>query len=340
VEDRVYQQGKTVDVVQKIEWKGSAVFDDGSGETFTDHDFRAYLRKLGVEIKPQTEWCHILPPHAKTRFFEYRGNRGLIQDEEYSRVTPYTLRQEQAKCAHETAEYYRANPNGEFLWNCKPRFGKTLTVYDFIQQVKAEKVLIVTNRPAIANSWYSDYEKFLSRQSGYFFVSSVDSIKDKQLVMSYDEYESDRRDREGKAGMKQMGLIEFVSLQDMKGAIEFGGKFDKLNHLAYIKWDLLVIDEAHEGVDTYKTDVAFDRITRRFTLHLSGTPFKALANDKFPEKAIFNWTYADEQAAKQNWDGEGTNPYETLPKLNMFTYQMSEIIRDELSRGVEINGET
>ena len=76
VEDRVYQQGKTVDIVQKIEWKGSAVFDDGSGETFTDHDFRAYLRKLGVEIKPQTEWCHIIPSHAKTRFFEYGRNGG------------------------------------------------------------------------------------------------------------------------------------------------------------------------------------------------------------------------------------------------------------------------
>ena len=139
---------------------------------------------MGVEIKPQTEWCHIIPPHAKTRFFEYRGNRGLIQDEEYSRVTPYTLRQEQAKCAQETAEYYRANPNGEFLWNCKPRFGKTLTVYDFIRQVKAEKVLIVTNRPAIANSWYQDYEKFLGTESHYFFVSAVDGIKDKPLVTS------------------------------------------------------------------------------------------------------------------------------------------------------------
>ena len=68
-------------------------------------------------------------------------------------------------------------------------------------------------------------------------------------------------------------------------------------------WDVLVIDEAHEGVDTYKTDLAFDRIRRKFTLHLSGTPFKALANDKFAGDAIFHWTYADEQAAKRNWQG-------------------------------------
>ena len=344
VEDRVFQQGKTVDVVQKIEWKGSAVFDDGSGETFTDHDFRAYLRKLGVEIKPQTEWCRILPPQAKTRFFEYRGNRGLIHDEEYSRVTPYTLRQEQAKCAQETAEYYRANEGGEFLWNCKPRFGKTLTVYDFIRQVKAEKVLIVTNRPAIANSWYQDYEKFLGTESHYFFVSAVDGIRDKPLVMSWQTYDNDRKSRAQRKllgeDITMMGLIDFVSLQDLKGAIEFGGEYNKLEELAKIQWDVLVIDEAHEGIDTTRTDVAFDHISRKFTLHLSGTPFKALANDKFPEKAIFNWTYADEQAAKRDWAGEDSNPYATLPRLNLFTYQMSEIIRDELSQGVEIQGET
>lgn len=103
-----------------------------------------------------------------------------------------------------------------------------------------------------------------------------------------------------------------------------------------------MIDEAHEGVDTYKTDIAFNRIKRRFTIHLSGTPFKALANDKFLADAIYNWTYADEQEAKREWVGEvgDQNPYENLPKLNLYTYQMSEIIKDELQQGIEIEGET
>ena len=136
--------------------------------------------------------------------------------------------------------------------------------------------------------------------------------------------------------------IEFVSLQDLKGSIYFGGKFDKLKEVAKMQWDILVIDEAHEGVDTYKTDIAFDHINRKHTLHLSGTPFKALANAKFEERAIFNWTYADEQKKKQGWNEgtDGDNPYKNLPKLCMYTYQMSEIIRDELSQGIEIEGET
>ena len=146
------------------------------------------------------------------------------------------------------------------------------------------------------------------------------------------------------------GCIEFVSLQDLKGSIYFGGQYDKLGHLykgdnntkAGVLWDVLIVDEAHEGVDTYKTDVAFDNIARKYTLHLSGTPFKALANDKFNSDAIYNWTYADEQAKKNSWDNssEIENPYINLPKLNLYTYQMSEIVRDELVQGVEIQGET
>ena len=104
---------------------------------------------------------------------------------------------------------------------------------------------------------------------------------------------------------------------------------------------MLVIDEAHEGVDTFKTDQAFSNIKRLFTLHLSGTPFKALANEKFPAEAIFNWTYADECKAKDEWDEErGLNPYEEMPKLNMFTYRMGDIVMAKVREGVEIDGDT
>lgn len=153
----------------------------------------------------------------------------------------------------------------------------------------AKTVLIVTHRPAIATSWYSDYEKFLGTQSGYYFISQADALKDKPSVVKRENLPASARK-----------YIEFVSLQDLKGAIEFGGKYDKLNHISKLKWDLLIIDEAHEGIDTYRADIALDNIHRKYTLHLSGTPFKALANAKFESEAIYNWTYADEQKLKTN----------------------------------------
>ena len=337
-EKRQKQQSHTVDVILKEEWKGNAIFEDGTGDIFHDSDFHAYLSKIGVERKPKTEWFHISGSESQAEFFKFRANRGIV--EQHRDTIPYTLRDEQERAVSMTEDYYHRNPQGEFLWNAKPRFGKTLTTYDFCKRIGAKKILVVTNRPAIATSWYDDYETFIGRSGGYFFVSSVDGVKDRPLVMSYTTYEIDRKSRSTNRGAVEMGLIEFVSLQNLKGSLYFGGKDEKLKEIATNQWDVLVIDEAHEGVDTYKTDVAFNQIRRKFTLHLSGTPFKALANDKFPQNAIFNWTYADEQAAKHNWNGDGENPYATLPQLNMFTYQMSEIVRDELEQGIEINGET
>lgn len=342
VNKRILQQTQTAGIRANLEWQGKAIFEE-KGDRFTDHDFHAYLRKNGI-LQPQdlknkdfpengrNEWFHTTSEESKKLFDEFRKNRGLTKLQE--KAIPYLLRAEQKEAIDITKRYYdTSDKKKEFLWNAKPRFGKTLTVYDLCKQIKAEKILIVTNRPAIANSWFSDYAKFLGSESGYYFVSEVDSLKGKNGVLSREQYMN--------LDDEELKCIEFVSLQDLKGSIYFGGYYDKLREVRDINWDILVIDEAHEGVDTYKTDVAFDNIQRKFTLHLSGTPFKALANEKFNSDAIFNYTYADEQKRKHDWDDSlGENPYLPLPKLNLYTYQMSEIIRDELSQGIEIDGET
>ncbi|MBQ9266952.1 MAG: DEAD/DEAH box helicase family protein [Clostridia bacterium] len=348
VDKRIYDQTHTAGIRAQKEWQGTAIYDDGTGKTFLDHDFHRYLRKKGFK-QPQdlgneyfdendkNEWFNIEPQKSEDEFHKFKKHDVL--ENELENAIPYKLREEQNLAVEMTRKYRESHENGEFLWNAKPRFGKTLSVYDFCKRINAISVLIVTNRPAIANSWYSDYMKFLGKEAGYLFVSEVDSLKDKLGVMSRQEY-IDYVSHASSA--EDIRFIEFVSLQDLKGSIYFGGEFDKLKEVQDMKWDLLVVDEAHEGVDTYKTDVAFDRIDRKFTLHLSGTPFKALANNKFSDDAIFNWTYADEQAKKINWDDSQSeeNPYEIMPKLNLYTYQMSEIIREELSQGIEINGET
>ena len=340
VETRIKQQTHTADVQWHLEWKGNAIFDDGTGDRFTDKDFHSYLRKFGTkqEEGKNNEWFQITGAESQQKFWTFRSSRGIL--ETLGKVIPYQLRQEQEEAVAKTIAYRNSHHKGEFLWNAKPRFGKTLAVYDFCKKIQAQTVLILTQRPAIANSWFDDYAKFLGPESGYRFVSQVEALKDRAGVLSRQEYtnlitsqEDEEMDR----------CIEFVSLQDMKGSKYFSPQgLDKLREVAEMNWDVLVIDEAHEGVDTFKTDIAFDRIKRNFTLHLSGTPFKALANNKFSQDAIYNWTYADEQKAKRDWDvtSEKENPYAILPKLNMFTYQMSEIVKDELQQGIMIQGET
>lgn len=335
VEDRIKQQCHTADIKWVLKWRGNAVYE-GSYDTFLDTAFHAYLCNLGYEQKPHTEWFKIGIDESRNCFYDFRANRGIIKGKK-SICQQYTLRDSQETAVSKTVSSFTNSPETEYLWNAKPRFGKTLAVYDLCMRMKFKNVLVVTNRPAIANSWYEDYLKFVG-QEHYLFVSKVESLlKHKDIpCLTRDKYIEYI-----KQPNKTKNCIEFVSLQDLKGSINFGGIISKLDEVAKIHWDLLVIDEAHEGVDTYKTDVAFDQIKRKHTLHLSGTPFKALANEKFPQGAIFNWTYADECKAKENWDySKGENPYLDMPKLNMYTYRMSDIVTEKVRSGVEVNGDT
>lgn len=338
VETRINEQTHTVGVDHKTWWHFRATYMTEPFGSFTDKDFHAYLKKLGIARKEGTEWFQIEPNIAKSDFIDFTQNHGTVSaDDNTDEVITYRLRDEQNQAVQSAIDYFKSHEKGEFLWNCKPRFGKTLSAYELCKRMDATNVLIVTNRPAIANSWYQDYETFLGPQSGYLFVSNVDGIKDKKYVLSRQEY----LDKLNNFNDDLKGCIEFVSLQDLKGSIYFGGSYDKLAEVSAehgLKWDVLIIDEAHEGVDTYKTDTAFSHINRKHTLHLSGTPFKALANDKFADKAIYNWTYADEQRKKRDWDNasELENPYETLPRLSLYTYQMSDIVRDKVRKGIEL----
>ena len=338
VEKRITEQTHTVGVNHKTWWHLLAAYMTEPFGTFTDKDFHAYLKKLGISREKGREWFQIDPDTARDDFIDFTQNHGIVEDYDADAVIPYKLRDEQDQAVSSAYDYFTSHNQGEFLWNCKPRFGKTLSAYDLCMRLGAKNVLIVTNRPAIANSWYQDYVTFFGPQSGYLFVSSVDSINDKKYVLSRQDYLTKLR---GPNTDQVKGCIEFVSLQDLKGSIYFGGAYDKLSEIDAEKgltWDLLIIDEAHEGVDTYKTDMAFNHINRKYTLHLSGTPFKALANDKFADDAIYNWTYADEQKNKRDWDdsSEIENPYENLPRLSLFTYQMSDLIRDKVREGIEL----
>lgn len=335
VNKRIKEQTYTVGIDYKICWNMRPVYLTKPYGSFKDTDFHAYLEKLGFARDGKTEWFQIEPDEARKRFVEFTQNHGIVPTDDTDATIPYILRDEQNQAVEQALAYFNTHLEGEFLWNAKPRFGKTLSAYDLCMRLKARNILIVTNRPVIANSWYSDYSKFFGPNSGYLFVSNVDSIKDEKYVLSRQKY-LDRMEYENVEG-----CIEFVSLQDLKGSIYFGGQYDKLAEISSekgIEWDVMIVDEAHEGVDTYKTDTAFNHIKRKCTLHLSGTPFKALANDKFPECAIYNWTYADEQKKKRDWNSssESENPYADLPCLNLFTYKMSDIVRDKVKRGIEL----
>lgn len=336
VQHRIVEQTGTVGVEHELLFHRNAIRADG--KLFHDRELHNYYRLRGIPRavlnNQASEWFKF----GDLSLAEKMADDFIRQDFDAVQTdggdTDYILRAEQ-KRAVETTLSYMSNPvhGSEFLWNAKPRFGKTLTTYDLVRRIAGTNILIVTNRPSIANSWFDDFVKFIAWQEpGMKFVSETDALADR-TPMTRDQYLSYAINSPEETNVR---CVAFISLQDLKGAKFAGGDINKLKWVGDMDWDLLVIDEAHEGIDTQKTDRAFDKIKRNFTLHLSGTPFKAIASQKFRTEQIYNWSYLDEQKAKQEWDESSvdTNPYAALPTLNLFTYQMSKMVEQEVAQGM------
>ncbi len=344
VKQRVAEQLKTAAIENyKIELNESAERDDGS--IFSDHEVRAALQKRGFE-KIKLEWVRCTLKDVKTVLTELRTGQRFTG----SHHETFPMRREQADAVDKTFDYYRSiwtenkNAAPRFLWNAKMRFGKTFTSYQLAKKLGAKRVLVLTFKPAVEDAWQTDLEshvdfdgwQYLSRSSG----SDPTQIDRKQPV------------------------VYFGSFQDLLGRDSVGNIKPKNEWLHAVNWDLVVFDEYHfgawretakelfegeeetvakkearleyaGGLEDMNEDLTvlseqeseFLPITTRAYLYLSGTPFKALATGEFIEEQIFNWTYTDEQRAKEAFATKHPgkrNPYGALPQMRLLTYQMPD----------------
>ena len=335
VEARIKQQTQTVGVDWELRWVRPARYADGAD--FRDKDFHAYLERQGVE----REWDE--ETRRKREWFRIGGEESLERFETFVRrgappkgkeMASYFLRNEQAEAVLRAREWFEGGGEA-FLWNAKPRFGKTLTAYDLVRQMHCKKVMVVTNRPAVSSGWVEDFFKFIAWQepSLLFLSENEEAKKGRPGVLSRKAYLAKLDAQDPKE--EPYGFVVFESMQGLKGSRYFGGKFEKLKWLTEIDFDLLIIDEAHEGVETERADFAIEQLSHRHRLHLSGTPFKQLASGAFTPENTFTWSYVDEQEMKEAWAGEENNPYEDKPTLRMFTYQLSPMVETEVRRGFD-----
>lgn len=245
-----------------------------------------------------------------------------------SQSSVITPRIEQRAAIDQTVAYWQehhaGDENSRFLWNAKPRFGKTFTAYQFVKTIKAQRILIVSNRPAISDSWQSDFCQFVAPVSEFIFASAKGSDV---IVNGRKTHICSRAELLHNPELLARPLFFFISLQDLKGKNQSGDFKAKNQWIFRVKkpWDLLIVDESHDGVNTEKTRQALAKIKADFTLHLSGTPFRALTTHEFSKNQIYNWTYLDEQRMKSSSAGESSNnPYEILPQLKLYTYQLRD----------------
>ena len=341
---RVREQVGTSHVGYKIVFEKSSMRDDGSA--FDDNAVHKMLeQQFPCEFG---EWYRCTVKDVENAVEAVRDRRGSITQ----RTQNFAMRPEQQCAVKKTQEYFaqfkKDNPGKppRFLWNAKMRFGKTFTSYEFAKAEGYKRVLILTFKPAVADSWRDDLETHKDFE-GWQFIS-------RDTELTYEKADKNRP------------IVCFGSFQDFLGKNDVGGIKAKNEWVHEINWDLVIFDEYHFGAwrDTARElfeaedakeqkdnissvaeivgdnfaqgDDDFLPITTSGYLFLSGTPFRAIANGEFIEEQIFNWTYADEQKAKERWRGPGVNPYAALPRVVLMTYQMPDQIR-EIASGGEFN---
>ncbi len=317
----------------KILLEESAMRNDGSA--FTDHDIHRYLRKRGVH-NPDGEWFKCTTKEIKAAILAVKNG---IKNED-NRTLDFGMRPEQLEAVDKTIAYFNSfkrenhNKTPHFLWNAKMRFGKTFATYQLAKKMGWQKILVLTFKPAVQSAWEEDLLKHMDFK-GWQFISRGGT--------SFNEVDKTRP------------FVCFGSFQDYLGKNEAGGIKVKNEWVHATNWDCVIFDEYHYGAwrenakDLFeaegKKELEFGEgegieyfeernmpITTHAYLYLSGTPFRAIASGEFIEDQIYNWTYSDEQRAKENWKG-ANNPYASLPRMVMMTYQLPDSIREIAMKG-------
>ena len=277
---------------------------------FHDHEVHEVLRRSGIGHPKElegNEWFETDLEIAKKAIKAVKDGRSFISDtqaEYKAEKVKITLRPEQDAAVKQTQKTYKKKDR--MLWNAKMRFGKTLTSLELIKQESFQRVLIMTHRPVVNKSWFDDFKKMDLAEDGYLY-GSVDRGEKLSTLKKGDN-----------------PFIYFASIQ----LLRYNGTQVNLPEFADIDWDLIIIDEAHEGTQTELSDVVMKALVKENhtkILELSGTPFNIL--DKFDPEQVYTWDYVMEQRAKLKWELEKPdqpNPYEQLPEVFMYTFDMKQ----------------
>jgi hypothetical protein len=324
---RIDQYTKTAGIAyQLLHTELTIYIKGGTICSFNDKQVHTVLERSGIKkkvfdtVKGANEWyCCDLETAKNAIKAVKNGQTSLKPGDITTEQTPIVFRPEQNKAIEMTIKQFKRS--NQMLWNAKMRFGKTLSALEVVKQEDFTRTLILTHRPVVDEGWFEDFQKiFFDRKDYHYGSKNKGELFEKleQLATKGDKY------------------VYFASMQDLRGSDLVGGKFDKNSEIFDAPWDFLIVDEAHEGTQTELGKNVVNELIKPQTkvLRLSGTPFNLL--DDYSENEIFTWDYVMEQRAKAEWDlthmGD-PNPYESLPAINIYTYDlgnlMSEYVEDE-----------
>ncbi len=287
-------------------------------KAFRDHDVHRVLEnsnihKVKIDGTTGREWYRIDKNTALEAIEAVKRNYANLSNSKVSEYIPIVFRPEQVAAIEKTVKQFKKHDR--MLWNAKMRFGKTLSALEVIKRCEYKKTIILTHRPVVNDGWYEDFTKIFYK-TDYVYGSKSNGYSVADLT-------NDKRN-----------FVYFASIQDLRGSEAVNGKYEKNSDIFNTVWDLVIVDEAHEGTKTSLGDETIKAILKENLgetklLALSGTPFNIL--DEYDEDSIYTWDYIMEQECKSEWDklhfGD-SNPYEELPELRIYTYDLGDLLHN------------
>ena len=315
---RIDQYTQTAGISYQLLYTEMTLFvKDRNVTSFNDKEVHSILDRSGIKKKEfstnkkATEWYITDLETVKNAIRAAKEDRKSLNASEISDDnTPIIFRPEQREAIDRTTKQFKKGKR--MLWNAKMRFGKTLSALQVVKEMEIAKTIIITHRPVVDKGWFEDFGKIFYDSPEYCYSS-------KTRGESFDRL---KKQNTGK-------FVYFASMQDLRGSELVGGKFNKNDEVFSIDWDLVIIDEAHEGTQTQLGENVIKELEKTNTkiLQLSGTPFNLL--DKYEEYEKYTWDYIMEQRAKRDWDiinFGSNNPYASLPAINIYTYDLGKLL--------------
>lgn len=339
---RINQYTQTAGISYQLLHTEIAIFTkDGKICGMNDKEVHEVLLRSGIKRKQfqnvngANEWfCCDLETAKKAIAAVKAGRKALDVADITVGQSPIEFRPEQEEAITKTLKQFKRG--SQMLWNAKMRFGKTLSALEVVKRrnkddaykalPKFRRVLILTHRPVVDAGWFEDFGKIFYDSPEFAYGSKTNGDTFVNL--------------ETRARKQECCYVYFASMQDLRGSELVGGNFDKNNDIFSTPWDLIIVDEAHEGTQTELGKAVMKELTKEKTkvLRLSGTPFNLL--DDFKEEEIYTWDYVMEQRAKAEWDlthpGDH-NPYAGLPRLNIYTYDLGRLLKEYIDEDIAFN---
>ena len=328
---RINQYTQTAGIAYDLLYTELTVYNRGGLRSFNDKEVHNVLERSGIKkkifdtVNKANEWFITDLETVKRAIAAVKEGRSSLSSAEVTQeYSPIIFRPEQQEAINKTKKQFKKG--NQMLWNAKMRFGKTLSALQVVKDMNFQRTLILTHRPVVDAGWFEDFGKIFYDRNDFAYGSKNNG----------ENYNSLER----RAESNGLHYVYFASMQDLRGSELVGGNFDKNNEVFATNWDMIIVDEAHEGTQTELGKAVMGELVKDETkvLRLSGTPFNLL-ND-FKEDEIYTWDYVMEQRAKQSWDelhfGD-PNPYASLPTLNIYTYNLGRLLNEFVDEDVAFN---